>query len=418
MSSLRSVLPATFLVFALGTAVQAQTTLGFVGTEAPETWAPLIAAFEAKHPEAKIEYQQIPFNSYNAQIEARVGSEDPGIDVLMADTPRVPTLATRGLLLQLDDFADQIEAITTESELSAVSYQGEVYAFPMWTGMQVLYYNKDMFEAAGLELPSADVADRLTWEELLEMAQAIQATGVDYGFTFAQPDRYFQLQPLFESVGAGSGLTGDNLLTPDITNDGWVRVGQWYQDLYESGIAPRGVTPEQTSDLFTNGGVAMIYGGLPLINRYNRVEGFNYGAIPVPVFADGKPVTSTGSWSIGISPHSDDMELALAFAQFISFDEEGTNLAMQQTSAVPVNQVAYPNYLERLSAATQNVGPVGDILVYELQNTAVPRPRSPGYVIFETVMNQAFSDIRNGADVRSTLEAAQNQLTSQLSRIR
>jgi multiple sugar transport system substrate-binding protein len=47
----------------------------------------------------------------------------------------------------------------------------------------------------------------------------------------------------------------------------------------------------------------------------------------------------------------------------------------------------------------------------------VSRPRSIGYVAFEEVMNRAFSDIRNGADVRSTLEQAQNQLTSALSRL-
>jgi multiple sugar transport system substrate-binding protein len=38
-------------------------------------------------------------------------------------------------------------------------------------------------------------------------------------------------------------------------------------------------------------------------------------------------------------------------------------------------------------------------------------------VAFEEVMNRAFSDIRNGADVKTTLEAAQAQLTSALSRL-
>ena len=42
---------------------------------------------------------------------------------------------------------------------------------------------------------------------------------------------------------------------------------------------------------------------------------------------------------------------------------------------------------------------------------------SIGYVAFETVMNKAFSDIRNGSDVESTLKQAQQQLTSQLRRI-
>ena len=56
-------------------------------------------------------------------------------------------------------------------------------------------------------------------------------------------------------------------------------------------------------------------------------------------------------------------------------------------------------------------------MTYELADTAVSRPRSIGYVPFETVMNKAFSDIRNGADVEATLKQAQQQLTSQLRRV-
>lgn len=393
-------------------------TLNLVGSDPPATFEPVIAAYKQQHPDVTIEYQQIPFNSFNAQIEARVGSQDPSIDIYMADTPRVPALASKGYLLDLSDLSDDIKAIATPTEVTAVSYKDKIFAFPLWTGTQLLYYNKDVLKAAGLSDPSGAPADRMTWDQTLDMAKAIQKSGVKYGFGFAQPDRYFQLQPLFESIGAGSGLTGDTLLTPDLTNEGWIRVGNWYRDLFDSGISPRGVSPEQMPDLFLNGQLGLIYGGLPLIKRFNAAEGLHYGVAPVPYFADGKPVTSTGSWSIGINPYSNQKDAAIDFARFLTLSPEGATLAMQNTSAVPVNKDAYVKYLENLAASTKNVGPAGDILTYEIQNTAVPRPRSIGYVVFEEVMNKAFSDIRNGADVQPTFEQAQNQLKSSLSRIR
>lgn len=416
---LKSLLAAVVISgVATGGALADQTTLNFVGTEPATTWHSLIQAFEAKHKDTHVEYQQIPFGSYNAQIEARIGSQDPSIDVYMADTPRVPTFASRKFLADLSDYQDKIKSIATPTEQTAVSYEGKFFAFPLWTGTQLLFYNRDLLKKAGVEAPDASPTDRLTWKKFLPMANKVQQSGVKYGFTFAQVDRYFQLQPLFESVGAGSGLSGPRLLTPDIVSSGWLRIGKWYQDLYASGLAPRGVAPEQTPDLFVNGQVGFLYGGLPLIYKFSRTKDLNYGVAAVPYFEDGKPVTSTGSWAIGVSPYSQKSKLALEFAEFMTLDPEGATLVMNSTSAVPVNQSVYPKYLEKLGEAMKAVGPVGDILTYEIKNTAVPRPRSVGYVVFEEVMNRAFSDIRNGADVKQTLERAQSQLKSSLARIR
>lgn len=408
---------AAALLSAAAQPVLAQTTINFIGTETPETWQAAIDRFQELHPEIVVAYQQIPFGSFNAQIEARVGSQDPTIDVYMADTPRVPALAAKGYLSDLSALAAEISAIATPTEQTAVSYQGTFYALPMWTGTQMVYYNRDLLTKAGVEFPSDDPAERLTWDEFLDMAAKVKASGVDYGFVFAQVDRYFQLQPLFESRGAGSGLVGDDLMEPAVDTEGWIETAEWYQQTFESGLSPRGVAPEQIPDMFINGQVGFIYGGLPLMRRYDNAAGLDFGVAPVPYFAGGKEVTSTGSWAIGVSPYTDEPEAALEFARFVSFDKEGATLANQATSAVPVHKDVYADYLTRLAASSEGHGNAGAILTYEIENTAVPRPRSRGYVIFEEIMNAAFADIRNGANVADTLKAAEARLRSALSRL-
>jgi multiple sugar transport system substrate-binding protein len=57
------------------------------------------------------------------------------------------------------------------------------------------------------------------------------------------------------------------------------------------------------------------------------------------------------------------------------------------------------------------------IMTYELRDTAISRPLSAGYVAFEEVMNRVFGDLRNGADVVPTLQDAERELNSTLSRI-
>ncbi|NKC05080.1 hypothetical protein HED55_23680 [Ochrobactrum haematophilum] len=84
----------------------------------------------------------------------------------------------------------------------------------------------------------------------------------------------------------------------------------------------------------------------------------------------------------------------------------------------PTNADAFKSYAEKFKAESGKIGPAIDIINYELQNSAVGRPRTVGYVAFETIMNKAFSDIRNGANASETLKAADKQLTRQMSRIR
>ncbi|TYB90147.1 sugar ABC transporter substrate-binding protein [Oceaniovalibus sp. ACAM 378] len=402
-----------------GTAVFAQdVTINFLSAQRDDIMQPMIKGFEAANPGIKVVHQSVPFNDLNAATESRIGQGDTSIDVLHADTPRIPAFASQGYLLNLDDRRDVIDAAVPNAvDLEQVSYDGSLYAYPMWTSTQLMYFNRDVLEKAGLEMPSGDPEQRLTWEALLDMARTAKDSGIKYGLTFQQVDRYYQLQFLFESNGAGSGLTGDEMLTPTITNDGWIETAKWYGDLYESGLAPRGVTPEQTDDLFINGEVAFMIAGPWAIARYENAADLNYGVAPVPYFEGGKPVTPTGSWSVAINPNSEKKDAARAFAEYISLDPEGAYLSIKNNPNILVNAEAFKNYSADMDGLTDKIGSAIDIISYETKNTAVGRPRSRGFVTFETIMNRTFSDLRNGTDAETALKGAERQLDRALGRI-
>lgn len=398
-------------------ALAQQVTLNFLTAEPPEVYEAAIAAFEAKNPDIKVAYERVPFDSMNAQVEARLGAQDPSIDVYAVDSPRVPAMAARGYLLDAEPWRAAIDAVTNEAGRSAITVDGKYYALPLWTSTQMLFYNQDLLDKAGIPAPSAAEADRMTWDEAVDLAKKAQAAGAEWGLILEQVDRYYQLQALFESSGAGSGLTGPGLMTPDITNAKWIETAEWYKKLFDDGISPRGVPNEQINALFTDAKIAFYVGGPWNLNRFSK-SGVHYGIAAVPYFAGGKPVTPTGSWAVGISPFTDQMEAAKKFIEFISLDPEGSYLTVSQNPIPPVNLEAYATYIDKLATFDPVVGPmVKEVMTYELADSAVARPRSAGYVAFEEVMKRAFSDIRNGADVKTTLEAAQAQLTSALSRL-
>lgn len=396
-----------------------QTTVNFLGSAPVPVFEPVIKAFMAAHPTIVVKYQQVPFEDLNAAIESRIGQGDSSIDVFQADSPRVPAFAARGYMQDLSALRGKIEAaVPSKSEIDQVSYGGKLYAFPLWTSTQLLFYNRDLLAKAGIPEPSASPSQRLTWEEVAEMGAKAKAAGAKWGLFFQQPDRYYQLQPLFESAGAGSGLIGDALMTPKLTDPRFVKVGQWFGDLFKNGVAPRGVTANQANDLFANGEVAFFNAAPFALARLEQVPGLRYGVAPAPYFRGGRPVTPTGGFGLAISSRAANVQAAMTFLEFATLTTEGATETVRVSPFIPVQRGAYDGYMKRMDALKPKIGPITEIMTYELKETAVLRPRSVGYVAFETAMQRAFSDIRNGSDAATVLKETQDQLAATFARIR
>jgi len=175
MRSLRTrvglLLLATSMIAASGAAFAEQVTLNFLTAEKDETVAPVIAGFEKLHPDIKVVHTTVPFDSMNATIEARVGGQDSSIDVFLVDSPRVPAMANRGYLMNLNEFRDAADKVSNDVAMGVVSWKGDMYALPLWTSTQLMYYNKDLLDKAGIPYPGAKEEDRLTYDQVVDLAK-------------------------------------------------------------------------------------------------------------------------------------------------------------------------------------------------------------------------------------------------------
>lgn len=394
-------------------------TVQFLGPEDPTTFAPLITAFEAKYPDITVDYSQVPFDQLNSTLQQRLGAKDTTIDVYTVDQPRVSQLAAQGFLEDLSDLKAEAEAATSDAQYSVNLWQDKLWALPVWNSSQMLFYNKDALDAAGVTAPTADPADRWTWEQIVDAGTKAQAAGTQYGLLLEQVEAYYQLQPLAESLGGGSGITGDDALTPDVTNEGWTKAMEWYGNTFASGLSPRGVGGFQTSPLFTDGKVAFFVGGPWDIGNFAKSANFNWGVAPHPAFAGGTAVTPTGSWSWGINPASENKAAALKFLEFASLDAAGNLASTETQTIIPANTEAAASYLPRLDAlgGAKSAG-VADLISHEISDTAVARPTSVGYVQFEEIMGKAFADIRNGSVAADRLKQASDQLVDAWKQLR
>jgi multiple sugar transport system substrate-binding protein len=384
-------------------------TLTFVNAQDPGTFDKVIAGFRKANPGIKIKLQTVPFDTLNSTVQSRIGGKDASIDLYEVDEPRLAAFASSGYLLDLSDMRKPAAGKIDPKALQATEYQGKQYALPRWTSTQLLYFNKALLTRAHVPAPSSDPTKPITWEQLTAEAKKAQsAGGARWGFTFEQVDRYYQLQPLPESAGGGSGVTGPKKLTPDVTNQGWVKAFTWYASTFKSGISPRGVAPEQTEPLFASGKTAFFAGGPWNAPLLDKAKGLNYGVAPFPMFAGGKDVSSTGSWSVGISPFSKNQAAAKKFLAYMTIDPEGALLASSRN--IPVQKAAFDKYLTQMQGQGPRGAQLAAIIRNELAHNAVARPTTVGYVDFETIMNKAFADIRNGSNPAVRLQQASAEL--------
>jgi multiple sugar transport system substrate-binding protein len=393
-----------------------EATLTFVNAQDPGTFDKVIAGFEKANPGIEIKQQVLPFDDLNSAVQSRLGSKDASIDLYDVDEPRLASFAARGFLLDLSDLRSRAQDAIDPKALEATSYQGKQYALPRWTSTQLLFYNKALLTNAGVPAPSADPAGPMTWEDVTAAGKRAQAAGAKYGLVFDQVDRYYQLQPLPESLGGGPGLRGEDLLTPDITNEGWTKAAEWYASIFRDEVSPRGVAVEQTPGLFTAGDAAFFAGGPWNADIFDEVGDLDYGIAPFPAFAGGRPVSSTGSWATGVSPYSKNQAAAKKFIAYMTTDPTGAMEA--QSRNIPVQREAYQQYLTRLGDRGAQAGQLAAIISHELATNAVSRPTTIGFVDFETVMNKAFADIRNGADPGRRLDEATQELDRVLAKYR
>lgn len=384
-------------------------TIQVLGHQDAEDIQVVIDAFNADHPTITVEYEAVPFDQLNSVLDARIGNQDGNPDVFWADQPRIPALAARGYMADITDQFAGDTGVWDPAPLASSQYDGRLWAVPIANSTQLLYYNVELVEAAGDEVPSAAVDDRMTWEDVTERAANAVDAGATNGLLFGQVNRYYQLQPLPMSLGGSAGGTGEDALTPDITSEPWVEAMEWYGSLFADGISPLGVAPEQSDAEFLTGNTAYMVQGPWLLPQLTDAE-FEWGVAAHPSFEGGDAVTPTGSWSLAMSTFADEREAAAVFMRWMSVEHGGGYAANYVSPELPAGPEGKELYFQKDVFASEAGQQAAEIIDFESANTAVPRLQTVGYVEFEEILGRAFSDIANGADPLAALESATSEL--------
>lgn len=298
----------------------------------------IVAAFEEENPTISVEVQVLPYADYFTALQTAFAG-GTAADVVDLNYDNFVTYAANGVLAPLTDVP---EGVYAQSLLDAFSYEGQQLGLPQQFSNVVLFYNKGLFDAAGLEYPTAD----WTWDDVREAATALtdREAGVwgDY-----QPISFHEFYKALAQSG-GSFFNADGTEATFAGPEG-IEAATWLVE--KSGTvmpteADGAGTPDYDVNLFAEGKLAMWHTGIWNFTRMGETEGLEWDVVVEPgntqkasaLFPDGVAVTAS-------SEHPEEAQL---FAEYLTSSDTAVETRLASTWSLPpvADQSKLDAYLE------------------------------------------------------------------------
>ncbi len=261
----------------------------------------MAAAFEAANPDIDVQTIQIPYEEYLAQVTAMVKQGDPP-DVGYFSSLQAPLWARDGKLLDLTELVETDPLLASALPETRYYYgDGRIAGLNTAVEATLLFYNKDVFDRAGLPYPPADPAQAWTWKQFVDVAKqlTVDAQGrhpgepgfdpasiVTYGAAFDKTYEGWTFYPfIFSNGGEAANEEGTRLLLDSPQS---VEAMQALADLmWVDRVAP---TPAQDANLpgyvtmLQTGNLGMHIAGQWSLLDYASVDGLRFGVAVLPKF--------------------------------------------------------------------------------------------------------------------------------------
>ena len=247
-----------------------------------EDW---IEPFEAAHPDIKIEYEAVAFNQFWDKLATYVATGNAP-DVIHMSVAYVYDYAKAGWLLNLEPyFRRDLRASDFFMEPArAVRYpdmeRGDLYAIPFGFVVTALFYNKDLFNRAGISFPDAT----WTWDHVRAAAKklTLDTTGDgrpdQWGF-WSRPS-YWMVDPVIHAFGGATISSDYQQVLLDRPES--VAALRFLRDMiWEDRSAPPPAL--WAGDLFQDGKVAMYVSTIASLDVYRRITNFDWDVAMMPV---------------------------------------------------------------------------------------------------------------------------------------
>ncbi|MEV0616855.1 sugar ABC transporter substrate-binding protein [Nonomuraea sp. NPDC050404] len=285
-------------------------------------------------------------------------------DVLMLDNPDVQQIAESGALSPLSDYGIRGEGMLP-AVVKAGTYAGKLYGLAPAVNTLSIFYNKEMFRAAGITTPPK------TWDDLRANAKRL-TTQDRYGFAMSTINTYegtWQFLPF---------MWGNGGTEQDITTEETVQAVQFLVDLQNDGSMSKSSliwSQDDVIDQFIAGKAAMVVNGPWQIPALQEQRDVQWGAFTIPTRLPTQTTVAPLGGEVYTVPRTADrakMAKAGRFVQCLVSPEQ-----QLQTAKVAQNVPTTPAVAEQAGRSNPALAPFVTTVQNARSRTALLGPDWP-----------------------------------------
>ncbi len=249
----------------------------------------LVAVFEEQNPDIDVQLTHIPGQGdYRRRLAADFSAGSPP-DVFLLNYRRFATFAEQGGLEPLTQYVSDSGLVSTDDfypiAIDSFTMEDELWCVPQNISSLVVYYNKNLFDVAGLSYPADDWhrGDFLAAARVLTQDADGDGTIDQYGVGLAP--NIFRLAPFVWQDGARIVDDFDNPSRLTLDDPQVLETFQWFVDLQvKEGVVPSALaeSAEESQSRFLNGTLGMILNSRRGVPTYRTIQSFDWDVAPLP----------------------------------------------------------------------------------------------------------------------------------------
>ncbi|MBN9046531.1 MAG: carbohydrate ABC transporter substrate-binding protein [Rhizobiales bacterium] len=282
----------------------------------------IIPAFEAKHPDIKINFAPSAPTEYNAALNAKLDAGSAGDLISCRPFDTSLELFNKGKLADLTDLAGMKNFSDTAKAAWSTDDGKKTFCVPMASVIHGFIYNKDAFDKLGIKPPE-------TVDEFFAMLDKIKADGTYIPMAMGTKDMWEAATMGYQNIGPTywKGEEGRKALIAGkekLTDPQWVEpfkvLAKWKPYLGDGFEAQ---TYPDSQNLFTLGRAAIYPAGSWEIGLFNTQAQFKMGAFPPPVQKAGDTcyISDHNDIGLGLNAASKHAAQAKVFLEWVASPE-------------------------------------------------------------------------------------------------
>ncbi|WP_026556336.1 ABC transporter substrate-binding protein [Arthrobacter sp. 35W] len=284
----------------------------------------IVQAFQKENPNITVQVTTLPYKDYATalQTDLAAGTQADAFDIEYAN---LATYVNSGVLAPLDGVDD---TKYRQSLLESYRVDGTQYALPSSFSNVVLYYNKDLFDAAGVSYPTAD------WTWIDETAAAKKITDSSAGvFGDFQNVTFYEFYKALAQTG-GKFLSDDGKSVAFNSPEG-IKAAEWLAQ--KSGttmptLAQGAGTPDFDTKLFKDGKLGMLHSGIWVASSFSDAPK-NWDIVVEP--GDTQKASATFSNAVGVSSNSKNKAAAQRWAEYMTNSDLAATTRIESSWELP-----------------------------------------------------------------------------------